>query len=79
MVTTTRLTHATPSAAYAHTVDRYWEGDSDIPADVSGHCTDIAYQLAMNSSHITVIVTKQFLKRREHIWENTVIQNFMQI
>lgn len=30
VVTTTRLTHATPGACYAHTADRDWESDADI-------------------------------------------------
>ncbi len=32
IVTTARLTHATPGACYAHTVDRDWESDADILA-----------------------------------------------
>jgi alkaline phosphatase len=30
LVTTTRLTHATPAACYSHTPDRGWESDKDI-------------------------------------------------
>lgn len=30
VVTTTRLTHATPAACYSHTADRDWESDKDI-------------------------------------------------
>ena len=30
VVTTTRLTHATPGACYSHTADRDWESDADI-------------------------------------------------
>lgn len=30
VVTTTRVTHATPAACYAHTADRDWESDKDI-------------------------------------------------
>lgn len=30
IVTTTRITHATPGACYAHTADRDWESDKDI-------------------------------------------------
>ncbi|KAL9880216.1 alkaline phosphatase isoform X1 [Glossina fuscipes] len=45
-VTTTRVTHATPSALYAHVPDRSWECENNIPeyARVQG-CTDIATQL----------------------------------
>jgi alkaline phosphatase len=30
VVTTTRITHATPAACYSHTADRDWESDKDI-------------------------------------------------
>lgn len=32
VVSTARLTHATPGATYAHTPDRDWEGDAMLPA-----------------------------------------------
>lgn len=32
IITTARLTHATPGATYSHTVDRDWESDADILA-----------------------------------------------
>jgi alkaline phosphatase len=32
VVTTARLTHATPATAYAHTPHRDWESDADLPA-----------------------------------------------
>jgi alkaline phosphatase len=46
VVTTTRVTHATPAACYAHTVDRDWEADADQPAgaNAAGY-PDIARQL----------------------------------
>lgn len=46
IVSTTRITHATPAAAYAHTADRDWEADSDLSdAARAGGCTDIARQM----------------------------------
>ncbi len=46
IVTTTRVTHATPSGTYAHSPDRNWEGDVRLPADAAAAgCTDIARQL----------------------------------
>ena len=46
VVTTTRVTHATPAGAYAHTAYRDWEGDEDMPADAAkAGCKDIARQL----------------------------------
>lgn len=46
VVSTATLTHATPAATYAHSPDRDWEADSDMPeaARASG-CQDIAAQL----------------------------------
>jgi alkaline phosphatase len=47
MVTTTRFTHATPGATYAHTSERNWENDADMPeAARSAGCKDIARQFA---------------------------------
>lgn len=49
VVTTTRLTHATPAACYAHTADRDWESDKDIfdrsKAAYDAKFPDIARQL----------------------------------
>ncbi|KAJ3602525.1 hypothetical protein NHX12_030278 [Muraenolepis orangiensis] len=57
IVTTTRVNHATPSAAYAHCVDRDWYSDNEMPADaVQGGCKDIARQLFENIPDINVIL-----------------------
>lgn len=46
VVSTARLTHATPAATYAHAVERNWEADSNMPqAAIDAGCTDIAAQL----------------------------------
>lgn len=46
IVTTTRITHATPAAVYGHTVNRDWESDKDIPAaERPAGCIDLAAQL----------------------------------
>ncbi len=46
VVTTARLTHATPAAVYAHAADRNWEADSDLSESAqAGGCVDIARQL----------------------------------
>ncbi len=54
MVTNMRVTHATPSAAYAHSPDRNWE--SSVPDDVTDreHCSDIATQLVDDNADIRV-------------------------
>ncbi len=46
VVSTTRITHATPAACYSHSVHRDWESDSNLPADAkAGGVKDIARQL----------------------------------
>lgn len=46
IISTARITHATPAATYAKSADRNWEDVSDMPEDaVSGGCIDIADQL----------------------------------
>lgn len=46
IVTTARLTHATPAAVYAHSPDRNWENDTDLPEKaIAAGCRDIAQQL----------------------------------
>lgn len=46
IVTTTRITHATPAAMYAHTVERNWESNESLPERaIQQGCKDIARQL----------------------------------
>lgn len=46
VVTTTRITHATPASTYAHIPHRNWEADSKMPAEALAQgCHDIARQL----------------------------------
>lgn len=46
IVTTARITHATPAATYAKSAERNWEDISDMPAEaVENGCVDIATQL----------------------------------
>ncbi|TNE66524.1 MAG: alkaline phosphatase [Alphaproteobacteria bacterium] len=46
VVSTARLTHATPAAVYAHSPDRDWEADIDLPDEAKENgCADIAQQI----------------------------------
>lgn len=45
IITNTRITHATPAAAYAHVSNRRWECDSYVPKNLDPACKDIARQL----------------------------------
>ncbi|XP_036374754.1 alkaline phosphatase, intestinal, tandem duplicate 1 [Megalops cyprinoides] len=50
IVTTTRVQHASPAAAYAHSVSRSWYSDADMPSSARRQgCTDIATQLVTNT------------------------------
>ncbi|KAM5228691.1 intestinal-type alkaline phosphatase-like [Ctenodactylus gundi] len=49
VVTTTRVQHASPAGTYAHTVDRNWYSDANMPASAREEgCLDIATQLVSN-------------------------------
>ncbi|XP_044728753.1 membrane-bound alkaline phosphatase-like [Chrysoperla carnea] len=60
IVTTTRVTHASPGGTYAHTANRDWECDTDIIKDKQDPsiCPDIATQLITSSpgKHYKVIL-----------------------
>ena len=46
IVTTTRLSHATPASAYAHVPERDWVSDRSLTAEARENgCTDVAAQL----------------------------------
>jgi alkaline phosphatase len=46
VVTTTRVTHATPAATFTHSPDRNWENDAEmLSARNAAECVDIARQL----------------------------------
>lgn len=46
IVSTARLTHATPAAVYAHSPDRGWEGDFSLTEEAQQNgCVDIASQI----------------------------------
>ncbi|XP_059962314.1 intestinal-type alkaline phosphatase-like [Mesoplodon densirostris] len=49
VVTTTRVQHASPAGTYAHTVNRNWYSDTDMPDQAKKEgCQDIATQLIGN-------------------------------
>lgn len=46
VISTARITHATPAATYSKSPDRNWEDNSDMPEEaISAGCVDIATQL----------------------------------
>ncbi|XP_072174583.1 alkaline phosphatase-like [Diadema setosum] len=57
VISTARVTHATPGALYAHSPERNWETDVDIPAEeAEDGCIDIARQLVEENNFINVIL-----------------------
>ena len=56
-MTTTRITHATPAAAYAHSAYRSWEADDELPAEAKGKCKDIAVQFYENARDMDVVLS----------------------
>lgn len=53
IISTARITHATPAATYAKSSDRNWEDNSDMPNDGSADaCEDIASQLVNFESNL---------------------------
>ena len=58
IVSTARITHATPAATYAKSADRNWEDISDMPEDaVTAGCEDIADQLVNFESNLEASYT----------------------
>ena len=58
VVTTARITHATPAASYAHSAFREWENDALLPKELDTSCKDIARQLIEDEpgKHLRVIL-----------------------
>ena len=54
VVTTARITHATPASLYASSPDRDWESDADLPEGV--RCPDIARQLISRRDELNLAV-----------------------
>ncbi|MDF1691323.1 MAG: alkaline phosphatase [Zhongshania sp.] len=53
VLSTARITHATPAASYAKSADRNWEDDGDMPAAAKlAGCEDIALQLVNFESNL---------------------------
>ncbi len=71
IVTTTGVTHATPASFYAHSANRAWENNTNLPANTQGKCKDIAAQLIEFSNGNGVDVV--FGGGRKHFMTQTQI------
>ena len=63
IVTTTRVTHATPAALYAHVNNRDWECDNEIPAAFRNCIKDIARQMVEEEPAKYVLCGRDWLGR----------------
>lgn len=55
IVSTARITHATPASVYARSADRNWEADAAIPEEERGKgCDDIATQLVQSDFDVAL-------------------------
>ena len=54
VISTTRLTHATPAASYGHVAERYWESDANQNATQRARCKDLARQMIEDNKDIQV-------------------------
>mgnify|MGYP003890728677 FL=1 len=53
IVTTTRITHATPAAMFAHADNRNWESDNEVPREAKdAGCKSIAQQMVESEAEI---------------------------
>ena len=53
VISTARITHATPAAMYGHAVDRGWEADTDVDERaLKARCKGLAHQLLKSSVDI---------------------------
>jgi len=58
IISTARITHATPAAAYAKSAERNWEDISDMPSEaVAQGCEDIASQLVNFEANLEARMT----------------------
>ncbi|VDO15581.1 unnamed protein product, partial [Rodentolepis nana] len=58
IVTSSRITHASPAGCYGHVAHRDWEVDSKLPCNRNADCacTDLAYQLIYEHQDIHVLM-----------------------
>ncbi|GBN83387.1 hypothetical protein AVEN_262087-1 [Araneus ventricosus] len=79
LVTTTRVTHATPAAMYGHSASRYWESDPKIPEEDRKLCKDIARQLVENDPGRNINVRKLHFRNLNFSEANWAIDNVVRI
>ena len=67
VISTARITHATPAATYAASVERNWEDISNMPvAAVEAGCEDIALQLVQFEDRLEHLSAVSYTHLRAH-------------
>ena len=64
IVTTARITHATPAAMFAHADNRDWESDNEVPKEAKeAGCKSIAQQMVDSEADIIMAEDLQSFQR----------------
>ena len=77
VISTARITHATPAAMYGHAVDRGWEADKDITERVAqAGCTSLAQQLIDSDVDLALGGgLKEFTSAQIEAWPGVYVEN----
>ena len=72
LISTARITHATPAAVYGHAASRGWESNDDLPEDISaGGCESLSEQLVDVATPVNLALgggLKEFTKDQLTQW-----------
>ena len=72
IISTARITHATPAAMFSHSASRDWEADKDIKAEAAENgCLSIAAQLVQPSTPANIVLgggAKEFSEEQFAAW-----------
>lgn len=72
IISTARLTHATPAAMYGHAASRGWEADRDVPKEIAvAGCEALAAQLVKPTTPVNLALgggLKEFSKDQLNMW-----------
>lgn len=77
VISTARLTHATPAAIYGRSLDRGWEADKDVPEELAAlGCTPLAQQLVTSGLDLALGGgAKEFSEAQIAAWPGTIVRN----
>ena len=76
IVTTTRVTHATPASAYAHLADRDWESDADKTSkakDDASKCEDAGNYTDLYETRIRTVNERSYRRKEKILRESFLL------